>query len=501
MTILSGRLGLRTALAAFLTFAASQGAMASAERPGPVPVEGRPTVMLGTYDLAALGYETREFFFGGKAQSYEPRGELGADGRWAVHAKDQMDFRSRMIIVRPTDPAKFNGTVVVEWFNVTGGNDTPAFWYVAHRELLRRGYAYVGVSAQSIGVEGGQAVMAPSKGLKGLNPARYASLRHPGDAYAYDIFSQAGALVKGAPAGGMLGALQPKAVLAVGESQSAGFLTTYVNAVDPIERVFDGFLVHSRFGSSAALDGVRSPAGTGTAPVFVRFRPDLRVPVMTFITETDLVGARLPGYHGARQKESRLLRVWEVAGTAHADNYMFGGAFTDSGSLSDEQIARIFRPTRSTPVGLLDKPGNPGMAHHYVAEAALAALDTWVRGGTAPAATRPLELVAASAPGGVPVLSTDELGLACGGVRTPWVDVPTMSLSGSGNSGNFVAMLSGTADLFGRPMLERLYPGGSSDYLRRFAASLDAAIARGHLLAEDRAEILRTAEINFAAAP
>ena len=33
------------------------------------------------------------------------------------------------------------------------------------------------------------------------------------------------------------------------------FLTTYVNAMDPLAKVYDGFLVHSRFGTAAPLDG------------------------------------------------------------------------------------------------------------------------------------------------------------------------------------------------------------------------------------------------------
>ena len=49
--------------------------------------------------------------------------------------------------------------------------------------------------------------------------------------------------------------MRPEHVVAVGESQSAFFLTTYVNAVDPLDRVYDGFLVHSRFGPAAPLDG------------------------------------------------------------------------------------------------------------------------------------------------------------------------------------------------------------------------------------------------------
>lgn len=492
---------LRKAFLAMISFSLAASGAAAPTQPTLSAIEGRPAILLGTYDLAEAGYETHEFFFGGSAHSYRPDSELGADGHWNVRTADQAEFKSRLVVVRPSDPAKFNGTVVVEWFNVTGGNDTPAFWYVTHRELLRRGYAYVGVSAQSIGVEGGNAVMMASKGLKGLNPARYGSLSHPGDAYSYDIFSQAAALLKASAANGSLGDLRPRTFLAVGESQSAGFLSTYINAVDPSTRLFDGFLVHSRFGTTAALDGVRAQVDPAVPPTYVRFRQDLRAPVLTFITETDLVGARLSGYHGARQKEGKHLRVWEVAGTSHADNYMFGGAFTDNGRLSGAELARIFRPTTRTPVGQLDKPGNPGMVHHYVAQAALAALDRWVRTGMAPRTTQQLRLSTVGAAGGSLAVATNDLKLALGGLRTPWVDVPTMSLSGSGNSGNFVAMLSGRAEPFDAPTMARLYPGGKAEYLKRFTASLDAAIAAGHLLAEDRNEILQVADINFNAAP
>ena len=39
----------------------------------------------------------------------------------------------------------------------------------------------------------------------------------------------------------------------MGESQSAYALTTYVNGVHPLDRVFDGFLVHSRGGAAMPL--------------------------------------------------------------------------------------------------------------------------------------------------------------------------------------------------------------------------------------------------------
>ena len=472
-----------------------------AEGPMLTQVPGKPVLMLGAFDLAPLGYQTEEYFLSGTATSYKLPGGATADGKWDSAADSTAPYTSRIVVIRPTDPAKFNGTLLVEWFNVTAGQDTPADWMVAHREMLRRGYAYVGVSAQKVGVEGGPTAMGqPAVPLKKADPARYGSLVHPGDAFSFDIFSQAGAALKASILSnhaGPLGPLAPRRMLAIGESQSAAFLTTYVNAVDPLARVYDGFLIHSRFGSSSPIDGVRGPNGRGNVPEHVAFRPDLRVPVLTFITETDLLGSRLPGYHASRRPDDRNLRVWEVAGTAHADNYLFMGAFMDSGSWPIAELAKVFRPATNSMMGKVDKPFNVGLPHHYVLQASLAALDRWVKTGRAPASTPRLMLATGGKPGEPASLMTDAHGIAHGGVRTPWVDVPTMRLSGKGDPNSFIGMLAGSGEPFDQARLASLYPGGKADYLRRFTRSLDAAIRRGHVLREDRKEILDIAAINF----
>jgi hypothetical protein len=183
---------------------------------------------------------------------------------------------------------------------VSGGIDAPALRFMAHREFARSGYGYVAVSAQLVGVEGGDNLTGIDMSLKAQDAERYSALRHPGDAYAYDIYTQVGRLVREGGFG-----LRPQHVLAVGESQSAMFLTSYVNDVDADAAVYDGFLVHSRFGDAAPLDG--SSARDTTEPI--PFRADLRVPFMTLITETDLLDGHLPGYHRARRTDDDLLRV------------------------------------------------------------------------------------------------------------------------------------------------------------------------------------------------
>jgi len=472
--------------------------LALAAAPAFDPVPGKPFLMLASYDLGELGYTMEEWFLSGTASSYGLPAGPTADGRWNVEPLATAPYRTRIVVVRPTDPARFNGSLLVEWLNVTAGMDTPATWMVGHREILRQGAIWVGVSAQKVGIEGGNTAMGlPGQPLKKINPGRYATLSHPGDAWSFDIFSQVGAALRQGFGGAVLGGMRPLHMAAIGESQSAAYLTTYVNAIDPVARVYDGFFVHSRFGSAASLDGTPMRGAAANYPDHVAFRPDLRVPVLSLITETDLLGARLSGYHASRRPDDARLRVWELAGAAHADNYLFAGAFIDNGKLAPEALAKVFRPSTRSMAAESAFPFNPGMPHHYVVNGALAALDRWLRTGRPPASTRPLKLLTGGKPGVAPSLALDADGLALGGLRTPWTDVPTIRLSGKGDPNNFTAMLAGSGVPFTAEELARLYPGGKADYMRRFTRALDRAIRAGHVVAADRAEILAVAELNY----
>ncbi|OCB23979.1 hypothetical protein A5674_23465 [Mycobacterium malmoense] len=459
------------------------------DSPDVAAVPGRPRLLLGAFDIAGLGYRIEEFFVSGAASCYAPLGELGPDGRWDVKPSGTADYRTRIVVVTPADRARFNGTVLVEWLNVSGGIDAPAVWMMAHREILRAGYAYVAVSAQRVGVDGGASILGVDMSLKSQDPARYAPLRHPGDAFAYDIFSQAGGLIRNA---GVLGGLRARHVVALGESQSAMFLTTYVNAVDPLAGAYDGFFVHSRFGPAAPLDGSSIFDESG-APHAVAFRPDLRVPLLTLITETDLFGGAREGYYFARQPDNRFLRVWELPGAAHADNYTIQVAPIDSGSAPLADIVAAYAPTNMLMGQYLSYHINFAPQHHYVVQGAIAALDAWVRTGEPAPSAAPMRVLDAEVPQPV----TDANGLAQGGVRTPWVDVPVARTSGLGDQASVMSSLFGSGELFDDDTLRRLYPGGMSQYLERFTAALDASIRGGFILAADRAEILELAAATY----
>jgi len=457
-------------------------------------VPGQPLLLLGAFDIGSVGYVAEEFFVSGTATSYAPTGELGPDGRWGVTPSETEDYTTRVVVLTPADRARFNGTVLVEWLNVSGGIDAPALWMMAHREILRSGYAHVMVSVQKVGVDGGASLLGIDMSLKSQDPARYAALSHPGDAFAYDIFSQIGALVRNA--GAVLKELPVQHVIAVGESQSAMFLTTYINAVDSLAACYDGFLVHSRFGPAAPLDGsslIAELESAGGSQVAVRFRPDLRVPLITIITETDLFGRVPLGYYFARQPDNECLRVWEIAGAAHADNYTIQVAPIDSGSAPLEAIVAAYAPTNMLMGQQLEHCINFAPQHHYVAQAAIAALNTWVRTGEPAPTAAPMAVGNDPAP--QPIL--DSNGLAQGGIRTPWVDVPIARASGLGSDESIMSAIFGSGEPFDADTVRRLYPGGVEDYLQRFTAALDTAIESGFVLPADRDEILQLAAATY----
>lgn len=463
-------------------------------------VAGVPAIGLGQCDLASKGFVVEEHFIEGSATSYKPTKALTNSGHWEVAPDTKAQVKTRVVVVRPSDAARFNGTVLVEWFNVTGGQDAAPGWSLLHREILRSGYAYVGVSAQRVGVEGGGfSITGSSNPLKQSNSQRYGSLIHPGDAYSFDIFTAAGQLAKGSSDNGVMGPLSPTRVVAMGESQSAVFLTTYINAIDPIVKVYDGYLVDSRFGSAASLSdaGMRGPDELKA----VRFREDLRVPVINVITETELlIEGGLPSYLAARQPDNERLRTWEIAGAAHADTYIFAANSRDCGNAPATELAPLYAAASMPAMGL-EKPMNSAPQHHLVAMSALHHLDSWMRRGVEPPNADRLQLTESAAADETPSLVLDAHGLAKGGVRTPWVDVPIAKLSGVGNRGGMLATLVGITESFDQKKLGTLYPQGKAQYLEQFKTALNKAVSAGFILAADQDEMVALADALFPGEP
>jgi hypothetical protein len=348
---------------------------------------------------------------------------------------------------------------------------------------LRDGHAWVGVSAQLVGIEGSPNGIVPLH-LKAINPPRYASLLHPGDSFSYDMFSQVAQAVRNPTTVDLLEGLAPQQLLALGESQSAGRLTTYINAVHPLYNPFDGYLVHSRGDGSSPL--AQDPQVLIRTPEVVTVRTDLNVPVLNFQTETDIF---FLGFISDRQDDSEMFRLWEVPGTAHADYYTTLVGFDDKGS--DPFFAVVAEAT-SVAQGLVTcpLPLNAG-PHPWVFNAALAALVKWAGEGIAPPMAERLAVNAEQT-----AFALDQNGNVLGGIRTPYVDAPAARLSGEGQSGGGFCFLFGTTELFDASTMASLYVD-KAGYIDAVREATDTAVDAGFLLTPDAQRIKAAAALQW----
>jgi hypothetical protein len=436
---------------------------------GPFVGSAEPDASLG-------GHVEEEFAAAGTATAFEEEAPRTEDGRWSFAPAGSAPYRTRVLVRRPENRADFSGTVLVEWLNVSGGVDADPDYATLREEILRQGHAWVGVSAQESGVMGGPVLVeAPGgegiagEGLRGIDPVRYGSLDHPGDSFAFDIYTQVARAVRD---GAAMGGLEPRRLLAAGESQSAFALVTYYNGVQPLTRAFDGFFVHSRGAAGFPLvppgesaDIARSIGGTATI-----FRTDSDAPVMNLQAEGDVTS--VIGSLPARQPDDDGFRLWEVAGTAHADTRLVG-----------ETVDRL-----DCGVPINDGP------LHVVAKAALRGLDAWVRTGEPPPRAPRLEIVP-----GEREIRRDEVGIAIGGVRTPPVDVPVVVLSGEpGPNPSTLCLLLGSMTPLTPEQLAARYDS-RAEYEDRYEAAVDEAIEAGFVVPADREALLAYAEPSLVA--
>jgi len=442
--------------------------------------QGVPQLLSTNFEPSSVGYTRDEYFIEGEAVAYQPVGKLRANGRWTVEEASTAPFKTRIVVYKPSDPDDFNGTVYVEWLNVSAGFDTAPDWINAHNFIIREGAAWVGVSAQAVGVQGGADVLegAAVGGLKGADPERYGTLTHPGDAFSFDIFTQAGVAASGEGDGEHpFASYDVQRIIALGESQSAFRLTTYVNAIQPLVGLYDGFFIHSRGGSAAPFGDSRFSMGDESIPDGARIRRDIDVPVLTFETETDLT--RL-GFAAARQPDFERFRLWEAAGTAHADSYTGTLGANDTGDGSAE--LEVLDPARASGGPLqCATPVNAG-AQHAVVSAAIAALERWVRDGDAPPKAPRIETTGT---GDAVAIVRDEHGIAIGGIRSPIVEVPLARNDGEENSGGSFCSLFGTTTPFDAATLAELYPNGSEEYVAKFERAADRIVRQGFWLEPD----------------
>jgi hypothetical protein len=433
---------------------------------------------LGFCDLP--GYRLAEYFLGGTAAAYRLSGggPYAIDGRWCATVDRHALFTTRLLVAYPADPTAFSGIVIVSWQNVTAGFEVA----MPPADLVARGLAFVGVSAQRVGIQGYSGTEAFA--LRCWDGERYGALEHPGDDFSFDIFTQAARSVgpdrptHREPDRDPLGGLDVTHVMAHGVSQSALRLRGYLNAIQPIERVFDGCFLALDVGAGALLDTRESdtsvPLRVPHAPT--RIRDDLSAPVFVVNSESETVR-----YAPVRQADSEVFRLWEIAGVAHVR-----GPGEEFDQLA-RQGERLGIPASALAHGT--GPDANALSHRPVQRAAFRHFLSWVEDGRPPPDFPLIELEE----GDPAVIRRDGDGNAVGGFRLPDLDVALASHRGIRDSEVMLQRLSGSSCPLPADRLRRRF-GTSERYMQEYSDSLDAAIAAGCLVPEDRIDLLRAAE-------
>ena len=441
-------------------------------------------------DLAKYSYVEEEFFVEGTANRYSTPAMTTGTIVDSGHP-----YKTRVMVRRPAASARFNGTVVVEWINVTPGHDLDIDWLQAHDYWMRTGYGWVGVSAQRVGVEA----------LKVWNAKRYGTLdvtdhgTITNDDLSYDIFAQVAQAIRHPSSVNLLPGFRVDRVFATGHSQSAGRLATYVNSVHPLGPVFDAVVPHGGGG---------------------RIRNDLtNVKVFKLLSETDVINNQA----SVRQPDTANFRSWEVTGDSHVDTQFTassrklsqrdgnpqapplpgggagragasgrGGASTAAAPSTAAASARQEGPpagAMGTNTSPCDRAPYSHVPFYQVMDAAFDHLVRWVKDGTPPPSAPPIQTSEAGPPA---VVVRDARGNGLGGIRLAELAVPTGINSGQ-NSGPGFCRLYGSHYDFDAATLASLYPTRDS-YIAAVKKVTEENLKAGYILKADADATIAAAE-------
>lgn len=465
------------------------------------------------FNLAQLGYVQNEYLMSGTANVYQENGVWGSDGHWGVSVgQANRPYTTRMLVRYPTDPSRFNGTVIVEWSNVITGGDQDPVWSEIDNEVLQNGFAYALVTAQSPGMND----------LKTWDAARYGTLGDSNDGQSYDIFTEAAEALR-TNVDGVLGNLHVHNVIGAGDSQSAFRVVTYVNAFQPLFHAFTAFMAVGRAGLAA-------PVTTGTfgTTLPADVRTDNTAPFIQIDTQGDILELDA---QTAWQPDNTYLRTWEIAGATHIDVHE---ATYELATLAvEEPTVPVPACTLGTPISgsisLLNGINQVNnMPVFEVEDAAIQDLQRWLVSGT-PAPSESSALSATPLFFGLYYLpSTNQYGISSGGIQLPEAQLPTEDYGqlnlGSVNINSLnpmaitselesifstlenstfpannptlrtqgLCMLSGYFYNLSQSQLKSLYPT-TANYAFRYAAAADALVKEGFMTQTDATAAITTA--------
>jgi hypothetical protein len=471
---------------------------------GPIPVTadsypfGAADRTNAPQDLSRFGYVEEEYLVSGSANVYD----FDADSNVVVKTA-HAPYTTRILVRRPASPQKFSGTVVVELLNPTAMYDLDFQWQFAGAYFIEHGDAWVGITSKPV----------TAKALKTFDPNRYAGVSWanplPADktcaepvsllpdstpatenGLIWDIASQVGGLLKSEGQHNPLKGFSVKMAFLTGYSQTGGYVVTYVNFIRPLPEalgsngkpVYDGYLIGDGDGILIPLNQCSAPLKPGDPRFVIKPRPE---PVISVVSQVLWTGMGADRADSDSPKDR--YRRYEIAGASHM-NMMAVSLWPNP---EDMAKAGITAPppncSEFATYGMTDFPSE------YFMRGAFANLDAWVKSNIAPpeGSRIKVEPVPEGAKPTWPpsvTVKVDKYGNAVGGVRSPYLDVPTGTYYAHSTPANpesvLFCALEGYKVPFAKDLLTNLYPTHSK-YLKQVNTQVDKLVKARLITASD----------------
>lgn len=437
-------------------------------------------------DLDKAGYVEEEYYLAGIAPAITATGAIVA----------QAPYTTRFLIRKPKDPARFNGTVVIEPFSWFG--ERAAGWILTRDYLVRRGYAFVGYTL-NIDAPAQDPKFPPTPDdpaqqadqirqygsivnfdfMRRFDYARYAPL-----ASYYDPgrFLRGGAPDPFVPQSQGIGAqlaLLLKSNLPDGPAAGLNVTRVYVDSWAVTAQVWFDYLDQGRHQQwrmpdgrpliDAYMTGKFAYGEVGGEPLRVPRHMPADAPFVTVFSQSETLHDAIEGIALPPDTDRPALRYYEVMGTPHLRE-------ADLGTNEVEPL-----PSQR------GKPDDPRCQHLYDEpselpfSALLDLMDRWVRFGT----PMPRERRVARKEAGV--VRDARTGNIIGGVRPPWIAVPSAEYWTDQETG--CGVVYDTKVPYSAARLRRLY-GDYANYARRFEQAKRRSVAERYLLPEDAARLI-----------
>ena len=465
---------------------------------GPIPVndESRPYLSSGGA-LETEGYVEEEYFLSGEANVYEWAGE----GSELDIVAGPGPYTTRILVVRPRDPARFSGNIEVNILNASLNvdNGSPTDF----DQMVARGDAWVGISTKPVTIAS----------LKRFDPDRYAPLDWSSpvpeearcesptilpeamlvgsftaiskpeteDGLVWDMIGQLGLLLKSDERERILPGFSAPRTYLSGVSQSSIYLRTYHKGFHHRYRTPNGKPVYDGYLSIVAPAMARINQCSDDVPYTDprNIIADSEVPFMSIYSEGEYWLGRYTRMPDSATPKGGVV-TYEVAGASHSRIEIPGvqkrairASREDIQKSLPSELGRSQQMARSLPFTRNDFIWAP------VTRAAYRNLQQWVVEGTMPPKAPFIELDCTQLQ-----VKRDENGNALGGVRLPYIDLPTSThIAVLSDRGGMLSVM-GTRYPFTEEKLKELYPDRAA-YLQKFSSSTDKLVADRWILPED----------------